>query len=290
MTTGHLVGVWLPALCLLNGKAVHGKVACSAYKPGDYSYQACGAFCDEAEKGNHCKYCKCKDCGFCKSTASSSFEEESAKPTTSAPSNLARKNATKRKRRKGTSSEVAAAAPPLKPKASQPSESAAAGAKHKTCRSGIKGDYMYETCGAFCKEAKKGNHCKFCKCGLRSSSCRAGNLTVFRPVSCRCKECSFCGGSAAPKQTNGAAQAPAQLSSQSAAAVAPVQLPVSSGALPGAVSAATLPAQAADAKRPPTYSTAGLNAAHSFSLGLLCAGLVVVCGLVRAPTTRLSSP
>ena len=29
---------------------------------------------------------------------------------------------------------------------------------------GLKGDYGFESCGAFCKSAKAKNHCKFCKC------------------------------------------------------------------------------------------------------------------------------
>ena len=33
-------------------------------------------------------------------------------------------------------------------------------APKKQCSSSLKGDYQFEACGAFCKEAKKGNHCK----------------------------------------------------------------------------------------------------------------------------------
>mmetsp|Transcript_69032 Transcript_69032/g.136831 ORF Transcript_69032/g.136831 Transcript_69032/m.136831 type:complete len:173 (-) Transcript_69032:296-814(-) len=39
--------------------------------------------------------------------------------------------------------------------------------KRKFCNTsayGLKGDYAYEACGAFCKQAKAANHCKFCKC------------------------------------------------------------------------------------------------------------------------------
>ena len=39
--------------------------------------------------------------------------------------------------------------------------------KRKFCNTsafGLKGDYAYEACGAFCKQAKAVNHCKFCKC------------------------------------------------------------------------------------------------------------------------------
>ena len=34
----------------------------------------------------------------------------------------------------------------------------------KACSSSLKGDFQFEACGAFCKQAKSGNHCKFCKC------------------------------------------------------------------------------------------------------------------------------
>ena len=39
--------------------------------------------------------------------------------------------------------------------------------KRKFCNTsayGLKGDYAYEACGAFCKQATAANHCKFCKC------------------------------------------------------------------------------------------------------------------------------
>lgn len=53
---------------------------------------------------------------------------------------------------------------------------AEAGKKRVRCQSGIKGDFGYKTCAAFCNEDKKTNHCQWCKC----------------------KECTFCGGSASP--------------------------------------------------------------------------------------------
>jgi len=39
--------------------------------------------------------------------------------------------------------------------------------KRKFCNTttyALKGDYAYEACGAFCKQVKAANHCKFCKC------------------------------------------------------------------------------------------------------------------------------
>ena len=40
------------------------------------------------------------------------------------------------------------------------------------CHSGIKGVFQFKTCSGFCKEARRGPHCKFCKC----------------------QACAFCGG------------------------------------------------------------------------------------------------
>ena len=36
---------------------------------GDYAYEACGAFCKQAKAQNHCKFCKCRACAFCKMPA-----------------------------------------------------------------------------------------------------------------------------------------------------------------------------------------------------------------------------
>ena len=47
--------------------------------------------------------------------------------------------------------------------------------------SGLKGDFGYKTCGEFCKEMKKTNHCKFCKCQVRAARPRA-LLAQFRTI------------------------------------------------------------------------------------------------------------
>lgn len=48
---------------------------------------------------------------------------------------------------------------------------------HVSCSSGLTGDFVYETCASFCKEEAAETHCKFCKC----------------------KSCTFCGGTTHPK-------------------------------------------------------------------------------------------
>jgi len=46
--------------------------------------------------------------------------------------------------------------------------------KRKYCNTsayGLKGDYAYEACGAFCKQTKAANHCKFCKVQQNDAVC-----------------------------------------------------------------------------------------------------------------------
>mmetsp|Transcript_3718 Transcript_3718/g.7850 ORF Transcript_3718/g.7850 Transcript_3718/m.7850 type:complete len:147 (+) Transcript_3718:74-514(+) len=68
--------------------------------------------------------------------------------------------------------------------------------KRKWCNTtvhGFAGDYAYEACGSFCKEAKAMNHCKFCKCracsfcagkgsSLPKTSPAAGSSSASSPV------------------------------------------------------------------------------------------------------------
>ena len=58
---------------------------------------------------------------------------------------------------------AAASAPPFQP-AAEPFRRLQDAEKGERCMSGLKGDFGYKTCGEFCKEMKKTNHCKFCKC------------------------------------------------------------------------------------------------------------------------------
>jgi len=126
------------------------KKACTSSLKGDYPFEACGAFCKQAKSGNHCKFCKCKACTFCPASAST---------TTSAPPALS------------PSLRRSAPPPPRWPKKMKKgrggnSSAKTGGAKPKKtkCESGLKGDLPFITCGSFCKAAKAGNHCKFCKC------------------------------------------------------------------------------------------------------------------------------
>ena len=55
------------AMLLLAGTAA-AKEQCTSTMVGDYNYKTCGAFCKESKAANHCRYCKCKACGFCSGT------------------------------------------------------------------------------------------------------------------------------------------------------------------------------------------------------------------------------
>ena len=78
-----------------------------------------------------------------------------------------------KKKRKAKSEGEPAGPSNLASTVNQPKEGrSSADGKKKKCQSSFKGDYTYETCGAFCKAAKAKNHCLFCKC----------------------KTCAFCGG------------------------------------------------------------------------------------------------
>jgi len=118
------------------------KKACSSSLKGDFLFEACGAFCKQAKSGNHCKYCKCKSCTFCAAGASTS-----APPALSPPS---RRNAPP---------------PPRWPKKMKKGRGGNSSAAKKTkCESSLKGDLPFMACGSFCKAARAGNHCTFCKC------------------------------------------------------------------------------------------------------------------------------
>ena len=53
----------------------------SAYSlKGDYAYEACGAFCKQAKAPNHCKFCKCRSCSFCKAAAAAAVTGHSTSP------------------------------------------------------------------------------------------------------------------------------------------------------------------------------------------------------------------
>lgn len=131
------------------------KRACSSTLKGDYQFEACGAFCKEAKKGNHCKFCKCKSCAFCPADAASAAVAPPALSPRSSrsppPPRWPKKGGKKGGKAGGMGGTGAPKSPP-------------GGGGKPQCHSGIKGDLPFMTCAAFCKSSKATNHCKFCKC------------------------------------------------------------------------------------------------------------------------------
>ena len=129
------------------------KRACSSTLKGDYQFEACGAFCKEAKKANHCKFCKCKACTFC--AAGGAASAAVAPPALSPRNRLAPpppRWPKKGGKKGGKVGGMGGTGTPL------------GGEGKQKCQSGIKGDLPFMTCAAFCKSAKATNHCKFCKC------------------------------------------------------------------------------------------------------------------------------
>jgi len=224
-----------------------GRTTCTSSLPGDYRYEGCGAFCKPEKAQNHCKFCKCRACNFCasaKAAAASAVPVPSATQVSPEPP-LKKK---KKKRKLEGSSDAAMAnanAPP-----------AGSSTTKKACASGMPGDFAYETCGGFCKPAKAANHCKFCKC----------------------KSCTFCGGSMGEPAT------PSKLASTPAlrASAAAPSMPATS------VPSASVPAGevATRSTRAPVGAGAPIAGeaapAHAGLVGMVGGGvllLIVICGV-----------
>ena len=207
------------------------RTACKSAMPGDFGHESCGAFCKIDKKANHCRYCKCKECSFCSGNGGKEALDDAARsalqqlPT---PGSGGKGNMTRRKKRAGSRNASTGSA------SHSHSSSSSSGSKHKQCRSGIKGDFNYEMCGAFCKSAKATNHCKFCKC----------------------RTCTFCGGTA----TKG--ELPTQPTASASAAV-----PIAAAAAAPSAAASSAPVAAA---APASYSApaaAAPVAARPFASG-----------------------
>merc|ERR1719224_355989 len=60
---------------------------------GDYAYEACGAFCKQAKATNHCKFCKCRACSFCKAAVAASGGGSSSRVSSSSSSSASASSA-----------------------------------------------------------------------------------------------------------------------------------------------------------------------------------------------------
>jgi len=207
---------WL-LLILCAPYSAAARTRCKTDLVGDYAYEACGAFCKPEKKQNHCKFCKCRACQFCAGTPPPEPLAPKALPKpvatddqSAAPAEVPKLPAPRKKKKRTRQMDTAAAPSPaeLPQPAAKSATKSVAKAKTK-CSSGIKGDYQFETCGGFCKEAKSTNHCKFCKC----------------------RTCSFCSAPAAGGQSSSAE------SSATPRIAPPVDAPPSEAVSPAASSA-----------------------------------------------------
>ena len=219
------------------------KKACSSSLKGDFQFEACGAFCKQAKSGNHCKFCKCKSCTFCPASSSAS----TSAPPASSPS--LRRSAPPpprwpKKMKKGRGGNSSAGK----------GGSSVAKAKKTKCESGLKGDLPFMTCGSFCKAAKAGNHCKFCKC----------------------RTCAYC--TAEGKQNEG--YVPATPAAHSFGATAPPPRSAPGGALIDTAAISTVPSSGPPQRGVPVDTAAKTGGSHMRLIqGLGIAVLLVLLGL-----------
>ena len=122
------------------------------------------------------QYCKCRECGFCKAGADATSAADA--PQTAANAALAAP--AKKSRKKGAAAGRGSAAEAGGVSPAQTGTPAASGSRTK-CLSTMKGDWPYETCGAFCKAEKKGNHCKVSALGGPRGCSRSGTLVPNQP-------------------------------------------------------------------------------------------------------------
>lgn len=188
----------LVLLICIGGSMAEARTKCDSQMPGDFRYEGCGAFCKPEKAQNHCKvchrtlcrkicihlrnikcratlvacssadrmrapmlqFCKCRSCAFCAKLKT---------PTAAAPTTLPAPEHSKIKKKKkpaeaesnSTPTPTTASAASVPTTAPAATASAPATATGKIpCWSGLKGDFNYRTCGAFCKPAKAANHCK----------------------------------------------------------------------------------------------------------------------------------
>ena len=193
-----------------------GATACFSGIGHDALYEKCESFCDEAQKDEHCKLCKCKSCRVCSAVCSSGIPGDLDVMSCSSTCDAAIASAvcpTCRCRgcsfcnadgtvKDGGSSQVAVA-PPVGG-GSTPAEGTA-------CVPFNSKDIDHTACHAHCSETLKGSHCETCKCkdcgfcqGFRACSSGLGHDTKWEecdPIACtgratcnlcKCRACPDC--------------------------------------------------------------------------------------------------
>ena len=106
-------------------------------------------------------------------------------------------SAGKRKKKLASPTQAApdAVAKPVTPTPAAPTPAAPATnatARGPYCRSGLTGDYAFESCGKFCKEAKAENHCAVRPAPPASAPADRLSPASRRAQFCKCHACGFC--------------------------------------------------------------------------------------------------
>ena len=148
--------------------------ACTSEQEDDAPHEACYGWCAATAANDHCKWCKCRGCGWCDRVAdgitSSSGSEGSIQ---------------------------------------QSSASSVATANGAVCSSDVEDDVAYADCQPFCSESEWRSHCGMCKCkGCRFCSCSSQyeDDSTERQCQawcsdeyyhdhcsrCKCQGCDFC--------------------------------------------------------------------------------------------------
>lgn len=134
-------------LCCISAELSSAAKDCSSKMPGDFAYEACGGFCKIDKKANHCRYCKCRECSFCKGAETvAPAPPKQQHGGDAAHRNKKRLDAVTGKASKAGKADGAAKNAPVV--AASPVMDAGTTVTRKRCASGIRGDYAYETCGA----------------------------------------------------------------------------------------------------------------------------------------------
>jgi len=60
---------WLQPGVVGEDAAVPAPESCSSPMRNDNNYKACGGWCKSTRGNNHCRFCKCQDCLFCRAAA-----------------------------------------------------------------------------------------------------------------------------------------------------------------------------------------------------------------------------
>lgn len=151
-------------------------------------------------------------------------------------------------------------------------------AEQVACSSGIKGDFTYRACSAFCKQTHLTAHCRFCKC-QGCAFCSGGGSGTPRNPSSRSE------GTASPKKQRTKKKTPKEPPPQAAVHMPPPSTTVLSSKLQGHPLRpnSQAPNASASTTKGPTLANPpapGVSDSHPNRVWLLWTGNLVLLGLV----------